>query len=134
MSVLPKAAATTLTISSFERALVDDAASCDLRRLTFIDAYGLVGTACVVGAAVGESRRPVFHPPESARMAQHLSTMGLTDFLSPLGLVEPSQPPQADRGDVIVPLMSAADAGAQEKVSHLLWRQLDAMPILRSSA
>lgn len=50
MPTLPRGS--VLTISRFDDALVVNASECDLRALAFIDAYGLVGTACAVRAAL----------------------------------------------------------------------------------
>jgi hypothetical protein len=71
-------AAGALTISSFDAALSVGQGGCDLRRLRFIDAYGLVGTACALRAA--RSSLDDVLPPDLAATRSHLATMGLREL------------------------------------------------------
>lgn len=123
MPVLPHAS--VLTISRFDAALDEDAQACDLRPLTFIDAYGLVGTACALRVAFGEDPNVPINPPSSARARSHLTAMGLRDFLSEFGRSRllPAEP-TSEALDVVVPLRGAKDSGGAQALSHLLWEQL----------
>jgi hypothetical protein len=111
----------TLCIGTFEGSLAAEGAGCDLRRLTFIDAYGLVGTACALRAAQGANL--VVPVAESTR--HHLSAMGFREFLTGLGM--PTALPDVaamTAPDVVVPLRSAEDSGGAQALSSLLWEQL----------
>lgn len=123
--MLPRPAATALTITRFDEALAHDVVACDLRRLSFIDAYGLVATACALRTAAGENPRLRVRLPGNATTAQHLATMGLTQFAAALGLVEAPTVGSSDHLDVVVPLRSAHDAGGAQALSALLWEQLN---------
>jgi hypothetical protein len=120
---LPHAAA--LTISRFDLALEDDAQACDLRPLRFIDAYGLVGTACALRAAFAEEPDVRVYRPSSATMRAHLTAMGLRGFLADVGRSQllPAEP-ASEMFNVVVPLRGARDSGGAQALSHLLWEQL----------
>jgi len=120
---LPHAAA--LTISRFEDALDTNASSCDLRPLTFVDAYGLVGTACALQAALSDTPSLPIYPPDNTGAGNHLVAMGFRDFLLGAGrsLDLPSSP-AFDASSVVVPLQSTTDSGGAQALSHLLWAQL----------
>jgi hypothetical protein len=111
----------SLTISSFDGSLVSGGTACDLRRLKFIDAYGLVGVACAMRAA-GDYDLVL---PSATKSRAHLSTMGLRDFLAVMGAADglPARP-IADNPDVVVPLQPTADSGGAQALSNLLWEQL----------
>ena len=113
-----------LTIGSFDEALLAGAERCDLRDLRFIDAYGLVGTACALRLALAEHRDLVVEMPAEKEMRRHLAAMGFGDFLAQVG--KPGLLPDASvpDSDVVAPLRSAADTGGEEALSHLLWGQL----------
>jgi anti-sigma regulatory factor (Ser/Thr protein kinase) len=119
MPGLPRSGA-RLTIDSFDGSLTSDR-RCDLRRLKFIDAYGLVGTACALRAASDAE----LLLPTAAKTRSHLSVMGLRDFLATSGR-ETRLPEKAaaDNPDVVVPLQLAADSGGAQALSNLLWEQL----------
>lgn len=125
MAALPKAKARVLTLSGFDDALDPRAHACDLNDLTFIDAYGLVGTACALRAALAEEPDLPVRPPSSDGMGAHLTAMGFRDFLSESGRSDllPAQS-AFDASDVVVPLSGAADSGGAQALSHLLWGQL----------
>ncbi len=116
MPMLPHAR--VLTISHFDSALDPGAESCDLRSLEFIDAYGLVGTACALRLALTEDPDLPVHTPSNETMSSHLSAMGFRDFLSSVGRSSalPAKPP-FDTSDVVVPLRSAADSGGAQALS-----------------
>ena len=124
MPTLP-ARARALTISTFDSRLVPLASACDLEQLQFIDAYGLVGTACALRVALDET--PDLHvvPPANTNAATHLANMGFRAFLSDHGL-STDLPVQstAEVSGVVVPLRSAQLAGGNQALSHLLWGQL----------
>jgi hypothetical protein len=111
-----------LSIATFDRALrTSRGAGCDLRRLTFIDAYGLVGTACALRAGGADA----VLEPEARDTRAHLSAMGFRDFLTGIGMTNrlPAVP-GTSAPDVVVPLRSTVDSGGAQALSHLLWEQL----------
>ena len=114
-----------LTIGDFDLALDPEAPACDLAPLTFIDAYGLVGTACALRIALaGDPNFPV-QLAESESMNAHLAAMGFQNFLSETGRSSLLETEAAfDASSVVVPLQSAADSGGEQALSHLLWEQL----------
>lgn len=123
MSHLPRSQR-ALSIASFEASLSDSAGRCDLRRLSFIDAYGLVGTACALRAASAEDQPEVLMPDASATRS-HLSAMGFRDFLATIEQDDGLPAiPALDAPDVVVPLRSAVDFGGAQALSNLLWEQL----------
>lgn len=124
MPTLPRAS-NALTIRSFDRNLDHRAFTCDLGPLTFIDAYGLVGTACSLWLALAESPDLEIEIPSHGNTNTHLTAMGFRDFLSELGRSSLlPKAPAVDASDVVVPLRRAADSGGEQALSHLLWGQL----------
>jgi hypothetical protein len=110
-----------LTIATFESSLASHGAGCDLRRLRFIDAYGLVATARALRAAEDAD----ILLPTAANMRSHLSGMGFRDFLSGLGKAAGLPATlTAFAPDVVVPLRSTSDDGGAQALSNLLWEQL----------
>lgn len=126
MPTLPRKAR-ALTISKFESRLDPLASSCDLRDLAFADAYGLVGLACALRAGLRDLPDLEVSAPANATTGAHLTNMGFRDFLRehdlPSGLPDGSA---AEVSDVVVPLQSAALAGGDQALSHVLWEQLRA--------
>lgn len=124
MPSLPRSTG-ALTIATFESALVTTTAACDLRRLSFVDAYGLVALACALRAAFEETGGVDVRGPDSEAMLAHLTAMGFSDFLTTVGhgrggpLGSALQAP-----DVVVPLRFAADSGGAQALSHVLWESL----------
>jgi len=113
-----------LSIATFESSLSAVEGPCDLRRLTFIDAYGLVGTACALRAASANDR-PDLLLPDTPAMRSHLSAMGFRDFLATVEMGdELPEIPAIAAPDVVVPLRSAVDSGGAQALSNLLWEQL----------
>jgi hypothetical protein len=115
----------SLTISRFDDALDVEARACDLRPLQFIDAYGLVGTACALRCPIAGDPDVSVLPPVSEAMRAHLAAMGLRDFLASSGHASllPSDPTD-DASSVVVPLRCTSDSMGAQKLSHLLWAQL----------
>lgn len=123
MPALPTA--TVLSLGRFDEALVTGGAPCDLSPLVFIDAYGLVGTACALEAAVAAHEAPEVRLPNMRGTRSHLGAMGLGVALDRLGLGGSLTAPQSGFEDVVVPLRIASDAGGAQTLSHLLWAQLE---------
>lgn len=123
MPALPRGR--TLTFSSFDRNLVDGADACDLTGLTFIDAYGLVGSACaLLGSGLSPVEQQVVLPAE-AKPRAHLAAMGLTDFLAEVdGNIGRSASSAERLAEVVVPLTLVKDTAVAERASHLLWAQV----------
>jgi hypothetical protein len=125
MPSLPSRSA-ALTIGSFDLAL-RERNDCDLSDLAFIDAYGLVGTACAVRAPRSRGEQVAIQLPSRSNMRGHLAAMGFADFLAETGAAETLPTDHAvDASSVVVPLRSAADSGGEQALSHLLWDQLRA--------
>jgi len=124
MPTLP-ASARALTIATFDSHLDPLAARCDLENLQFIDAYGLVGTASALRAALDETPGLRVVPPANTNSAAHLANMGFRAFLDECGLSTnlPARSAASVSG-VVVPLRSAQLAGGDQALSHLLWAQL----------
>lgn len=113
-----------LSIGRFDLALRDRRV-CDLSNLTFIDAYGLVGTACALRAAISGRKEVQIHLPSANSTRGHLVAMGFADFLTQIGESETLSTEEAiDASSVVVPLRSASDSGGEQALSHLLWDQL----------
>lgn len=114
-----------LSIESFECRVQADAQACDLRPVTFVDAYGLVATGCALIAANADGHRVPVYYPRPAQVRRHLSRMGFRDFLAGLGYPSELPPNEAvDRSDVLVPLQRVDAVSAAEQLSHLLHEQL----------
>jgi hypothetical protein len=118
MSNVP-AHSSTLSIATFDSALAGGV--CDMSRLKFIDAYGLVGTACAL-RATGNADLLL---PDALVTRTHLSTMGFRRFLLGMGrAADLPEPPSGSYPDVVVPLRSTADSSGAQELSNLLWAQL----------
>jgi hypothetical protein len=114
-----------LTISDFDSALDPMASACDLKPLAFIDAYGLVGTACALRVAFAADPDFPVQMPRSESMNGHLAAMGFADFLAEAGRQASATTSAAfDASSVVVPLQSAADSGGEQALSQLLWGAL----------
>jgi hypothetical protein len=115
----------SLTFSRFDDALDATARVCDLRPLRFIDAYGLVGTACALRCAFDDDPNLTVLAPDNESTREHLAAMGLRDFLALSGRSSllPSET-KVDAPTVVVPLRSTSDSLGAEQLSHLLWGQL----------
>ncbi len=124
MPTLPTEAR-ALTIGTFDSHLDPHAPMCDLRKLQFIDAYGLVGTASAVRTALGRPPALEVVPPTNTSSAAHLANMGFRTFLDELGLsTDLPAGSGAGTSGVVVPLRSARLAGGDQALSHILWAQL----------
>ncbi|MGI8461976.1 MAG: ATP-binding protein [Solirubrobacterales bacterium] len=122
MALLPSGAS-ALTISSFDDCL-REGATCDLKRLGFVDAYGLMGLACALETAPSDADIHV-DLPSNQGMRNHLTRMGMREYLSRIGSAErlPSSPP-FEESEVVVPLRTATEAGGEQALANLLWAQL----------
>jgi len=124
VSTLP-AGGRSLGLTTFDHRLQPGATSCDLSELRFIDAYGLVGTACALLAAAKEGGHPPIDYPGQGQVCEHLSRMGFRDLLRELGypIVLP-ETAVIERPDVLVPLTRTDHVFGAEQLSHLLHEQL----------
>jgi hypothetical protein len=126
MPLLP-AHAQALTIGTFDSHLDPRARACDLTKLRFIDAYGLVGTASALLAGLQEVPDLQVVPPVSPNSRAHLANMGFRAFLAECGIsVDLPVRSPVDASGVVVPLRSAQLAGGDQALSHVLWDQLRA--------
>jgi len=115
----------SLTLERFDHNLCPNASSCDLSKLTFIDAYGLVATACALLASLGSGDPPPLRSPVQEQVRTHLALMGFGTLLEHLGYMPDlpvTSPPE--RPDVLVPLERFTSDFAAEQLSHLLWENL----------
>jgi hypothetical protein len=123
MTSLP-GSSSALSISNFDRALKGNAV-CDLGSLKFVDAYGLVGLACVIGGALRSGDDVEIVSPRRSTMQSHLAGMGFDDFLDQVGRPRMlGVGHKAEVSGVVVPLRSAADSGGEQAIVKLLWEQL----------
>lgn len=115
----------SLSIGTFDQRLDPEARCLDLSNLAFVDAYGLVATACALEAALRERRPFSVIPPVSKRARGHLTYMGFRRLLERYDLErELPERPAATASEILVPLQSAEAAGGVEAMSLLLWGQL----------
>ncbi len=124
MSTLP--CGRSLTLSNFDRNAGEGGDLCDLSSLVFVDAFGLVATACSLLARDYAAQSTTLRWPKAAATRSHLSAMGFMAFAAELGYgpVPDDVKVIDDRPDVVVPLTLVRDIGAAEKLSHLLWAQV----------
>lgn len=114
-----------LTISSFDASLGADLRECRLDSLSFVDAYGLVGTTIAIRAGLASGEKIEVVAPTRATMREHLAAMGFDDFLRQIGhSALEAEAETMESSGVVVPLRSAADAGGEQAISQLLWDQL----------
>jgi anti-sigma regulatory factor (Ser/Thr protein kinase) len=114
----------SLTLGSFEAALANRGPYCDLSDLTFIDAYGIVGTACALLSSGSLAQLPDLQLPDLDGPRQHLDSMGLTGVLKQAGYPFGHDPITIDKPDVLVPLTAMTGIHAAEQLSHLLVEQI----------
>ena len=129
MPTLP-AGGGALTLARFDHSLRRDAASCDLSKLTFIDAYGLVATACALLASIKAGNRPPVESPVQRQVRTHLALMGFGTWLEPrLCTVRGCAVPGWNRGlHVLAPtlktrmtrLVPASHSGSREQAQELV--------------
>lgn len=112
-----------LTWSAFERRISDGRPACDLSDLRFVDAWGLVASACSL--LEGPAKIARFESPSAESSRRHLTSMGLTRFLDDIGVAHALPAgPAIDAPDVLVPL-ERVDGRSAERLSHVLWEQLE---------
>ncbi len=105
----------SLSLTTFDRRLEAGATSCDLSALRFVDAYGLVGTACTLVAAVNAGGRPPIEYPDESHVREHLTRMGFRVAAPPTRL------PGGVAGDG--PDRSSRCPGALDEDRSRLWRR-----------
>ncbi len=115
----------SLSLTTFDRRLTAGTTSCDLSEMRFIDAYGLVGTACALLAAASAGTRPPIKYPDQSQVCEHLARIGFGELLRQLDypMVLPETMPIA-RPDVLVPLTRIDRVFGAERLSHLVHEQL----------
>lgn len=114
-----------LTFSAFDRQLSPSSRVCDLSDVLFVDAFGLVGTACALLAAEQAGDSPTIKWPSRPQVREHLTGMGFNEFAASIGY----EVPQAgaapiEMPTVVVPLARVDSYSAAERLSHLLWAQV----------
>jgi hypothetical protein len=122
-----------LDLSSFDRTLTPDDESntapiVDLTRVTFIDAYGLVGLACYLAAADGEGRSVQLRLPVSEELRTYLARMHLRAILDRYDVRADGSLPEVrelDRRDRLIELRSFHDVHASEQLAAFIWSRLE---------
>jgi hypothetical protein len=118
----------SLDMDSFRGAL-DDSDVLDLRSCTFVDAYALVGFACVAESLAASGRRPAFHAPDVDEVRNYLSRMHLQETLkaseasivgSPLPVVKEHAGP-----DRLLALRTFRSGVEYEQLANLVWERLE---------
>jgi hypothetical protein len=74
----------SLTLSNFDHSLNDRAKSFDLSNLQFVDAYGVVGSACALLAALDDGAHPTIRMPSQEQVRAHLALIGVRGLLEQL--------------------------------------------------
>jgi hypothetical protein len=117
----------SLDMETFRSAL-DNSAVLDLRRSTFVDAYGLVGCACLAESLMAAGQHAAFHAPDLDDVRNYLSRMHLQETLDACGAsVEGSPLPvvQEHAGpDQLLPLQTFRLIGDYEQLANLVWERL----------
>jgi hypothetical protein len=114
-----------LGLSSFDTHLRGRDGVCDLSDLRFVDAFGLVGSACAILAACEGGSRPRVELPGRPRVRQHLAGMGFIRFLQETGFSTGAEAgPLNEHEDVVVPLSFISDHSDTERLSNLLFAQV----------
>jgi hypothetical protein len=121
-----------LDLSSFDRTLVLDdessVATIDLTRVTFIDAYGLVGLACyIAAAAAGEGLAVQLRLPVSEELQTYLARMHLGEVLDRYDVRSDGSLPEVrelDRRDSLIELRSFRDVHGSDQLAAFIWDRL----------
>lgn len=117
---------TSLTTTTFESSLSVGAAECDLSRLRFVDAYGLVGASVVLTGAAESQFQPKFVPPEWEATAEHLTYMGMSEIINETG-IDSTLPDKtlSVESDMVVPVQIVRDWRVLEDISRVIFEQLN---------
>ena len=120
-----------LDLSSFDGALVPDdessIAMIDLTRVTFIDAYGLVGLACYIAAAAGEGYSVQLRLPVSEELRTYLARMHLGEVIDRYDVESDGTLPEVrelDRRDSLIELQSFRDVHGSDRLAAFIWDRL----------
>jgi hypothetical protein len=120
-----------LDLSSFDRTLVLDdvrgVAMIDLTRVTFIDAYGLVGLACCIAAATGDGLSVQLRLPVSEELQTYLARMHLGEILDRYDVRSDGSLPEVrelDRRDSLIELRSFRDVHGSDQLAAFIWDRL----------
>jgi hypothetical protein len=119
----PFASNASLTLETFDPSLANTSSICDLTRLSFVDAYGLVGTVCALLSG-GPADLPDLRLPRNPATQRHLQSMGFAQVLREAGYPFAQDAEPIDRPDVLVPLSYIKSIHAAEQLSHLLFEQI----------
>jgi hypothetical protein len=120
-----------LDLARFDHALTSDreidVATVDLSRVTFIDAYGLVGVACYVAAAAGEGLSVKLLLPGPEEVRTYLARMHLGAVLDLYGVqVDGALPAvkELNRRDSLVELETFRDVHGSDQLAAFIWDRL----------
>lgn len=123
----PMAPPGSLDMDTFRSAL-DNSATLDLRRSTFVDVYGLVGCACLAESLAASGQCPTFHTPDTVDVRNYLSRMHLQKSLeacraSIVGNALPAVREHAGP-DRVLPLQAFRSIADYEQLANLVWERL----------
>lgn len=99
----------------------------DLTRVTFIDAYGLVGLACYIAAAAGEGLAVQLRLPVSEELQTYLARMHLGEVLDRYDVRLDGSLPEVrelDRRDSLIELHSFRDVHGSDQLAAFIWDRL----------
>lgn len=120
-----------LDLPSFDGALVPDddsgTAVIDLTRVTFIDAYGLVGLACCIAVAAGEGHTVQLRLPVSDELQTYLARMHLGELIDRYDVESYGNLPEVrelDRRDSLIELQSFHDVHGSDRLAAFIWDRL----------
>src|SRR2546426_8986095 len=118
----------SLDMDTFRGAL-DNSPVLDLRRSTFVDAYGLVGCACVAESLSASGQRPAFHAPAVDDVRNYLSRMHLQETLEACGASIVGGTLRVVREhagpDRVLPLQTFQSISDYEQLANLVWERLE---------
>ena len=119
-----------LDLDSLDRHLsAGDPPLVDLAPTTFVDAYGLVATACLMQAQAGTEPRTVFTAPENVNVRNYLARMRLQEVLDRWGVRVEGTPLGRVRehagSDQLLPLQWFDESADYARLADLVWSRLD---------
>jgi hypothetical protein len=103
-------------------------AAIDLARESFVDAYAVVGLACLIASAAGDGLAVRLVLPEDPDVPSWLSRMHLGAVVEAFGVrVEGALPRVAerDRRDTLIELQRFDDAHGSDRLASFIWDRLE---------
>jgi hypothetical protein len=104
------------------------AASLDLARIAFVDAYALTGLACFVASAARDGLPAQVVLPEDPDVRSWLSRMHFGDVLEAFDVDVMGELPRVverDRRDALIELQRFKDAHGSDRLASFIWERLE---------